>query len=427
MKKVLIITYYWPPAGGPGVQRWLKFVKYLPEFDIDPIVFIPENPDYPMTDNSLEKEVSPDLKIIRQRIFEPYKFARFFSKKKTNQLSSGIIDSSENQSFLQRLMLYIRGNIFIPDARRFWIRPSIKYLENYLKKEQIDWIITTGPPHSLHLIGLGLKQRLDIKWLADFRDPWTEIGYHKRLKLSKSSQKKHQQLEAEVLNNADQIITTSYKTSDDFRKITDQPITVITNGYDTESRAETYSLDNNFTLSHIGNLLSGRNPENLWIALKELIEEKPEIKSKLKIQLIGKLSEEVITSLNKNGLNPYTDIKGYLPHKEAVAYQQKAQVLLVIEVNSKETQGIIPGKIFEYLHAKRPVLAIGPNNWDLSKIIMETTTGHCFTYSEKEAIKEAILSFFEAFKKGNLKVDSQNIEKFHRRELTKRLSEILND
>src|SRR5699024_10161873 len=232
MKKVLIITYYWPPAGGPGVQRWLKFVKYLPEFDIDPIVFIPENPDYPMTDNSLEKEVSPDLKIIRQRIFEPYKFARFFSKKKTNQLSIGIIDSSENQSFLQRLMLYIRGNIFIPDARRFWIRPSIKYLENYLKKEQIDWIITTGPPHSLHLIGLGLKQRLDNKWMADCRDPWTEIRYHKLLKISKSSQKKHQQLETEVLNNAEQIITTSYKTGDDFRKITDQPITVITNGYD---------------------------------------------------------------------------------------------------------------------------------------------------------------------------------------------------
>ena len=183
-KKLLIITYYWPPAGGPGVQRWLKFVKYLPDFNVQPIVYIPENPTYPIIDRGLESEVSEKAVILKHKIFEPYGLASFFGKNKTKKISSGIIPNQKKQSFLEKTLLWVRGNIFIPDARFLWVKPSVKYLKKYIQENNIDTIVTSGPPHSLHLIGLQLKQELGVTWLADFRDPWTTIGYHKALKLS---------------------------------------------------------------------------------------------------------------------------------------------------------------------------------------------------------------------------------------------------
>jgi hypothetical protein len=270
-KKTLIITYYWPPAGGPGVQRWLKFVKYLPDYNIEPIVYIPENPNYPIEDKSLIDEVSSQLTILKQPIKEPYRFAKLLSNKSSNQISKGVIPKQKNQSFLERIMLYVRGNFFIPDARKSWIKPSVKFLSEYIKKHKIETIITTGPPHSLHLIGLQLKAKIGVKWLADFRDPWTTIGYHKQLKLSKSSSKKHKALEQDVLNSADQIIVTSNNTLKEFKAKTNQPISVITNGYDNHS-VEKPEKDSKFTMSHIGSLLSERNPKILWETLSELIE-----------------------------------------------------------------------------------------------------------------------------------------------------------
>jgi galactitol-specific phosphotransferase system IIB component len=233
-KKILIITYYWPPAGGPGVQRWLKFVKYLPDFGVQPIVYIPENPTYPIVDNNLLKEVLDTAIILKQSIFEPYQLASFFSKNKTKKMNAGIIPNQKKQRFLDKILLWIRGNLFIPDARFFWIKPSISYLEKYIIENKIETIITSGPPHSLHLIGLGLKNKLNLKWFADFRDPWTTIGYHKALRLSNYAAKKHKELERQVLNSADAIIVTSKTTKTEFQAITDKPITVITNGYDDE-------------------------------------------------------------------------------------------------------------------------------------------------------------------------------------------------
>jgi len=175
MKKVLVVTYYWPPAGGPGVQRWLKFVKYLPEFGIEPHVYVPQNPNYPIVDETLLCEPNPAIHIIKQPIFEPYALGKIISKKKTNRISSGII-TEKNMSWMEKFLLFVRGNLFIPDARVFWVKPSYTYLKNYLIEQKIDTLITTGPPHSLHLIGLRLKKELKINWIADFRDPWTTIS-----------------------------------------------------------------------------------------------------------------------------------------------------------------------------------------------------------------------------------------------------------
>jgi hypothetical protein len=280
MKKVLIITYYWPPAGGPGVQRWLKFVKYLPDFGVEPVVYAPLNPHYPLQDASLEQEVPNGMEVIKHKILEPYSVSKLLSQKQTTTISSGIIAEEEKQSLLQKMMLFIRGNLFIPDARVLWVKPSVKFLKDYLQKNKIDTIITTGPPHSLHLIGLELQKQLQVKWIADFRDPWTNIGYHKKLKLTGRAAKKHEKLELEVLKTADQIVTTSFTTAEEFRQKTTRPVTVITNGYDNTTK-NSVEPDASFTIAHIGSLLSGRNPLNLWKVLGELVVENENFKKTL--------------------------------------------------------------------------------------------------------------------------------------------------
>ncbi|WP_188051608.1 glycosyltransferase family 4 protein [Flavobacterium sp. GP15] len=423
-KKILIITYYWPPAGGPGVQRWLKFVKYLPDFGIQPIVYIPENPTYPIVDENLVKEVSDKVIILRNKIFEPYQLASFLSKNKTKKISSGIIPNQKKQSFLDKTFLWIRGNLFIPDARVFWVKPSVSYLEKYIVQNNIDTIITSGPPHSLHLIGLELKQKLDLKWFADFRDPWTTIGYHKSLRLSSFAAKKHKVLEHQVLNSADMIIVTSKTTKTEFEAITAKPITVITNGYDAE-QVEKQTLDSKFSLAHIGSFLSERNPLILWESLVELVQEIPDFKSHLEIKLIGAVSQEVLETITQFGLNFYLNNLGYVSHKEAIAHQRKSQVLLLIEIDSEDTKSIIPGKLFEYMVSNRPIIAIGPEGSDFAEIITDTNTGVFFKYSEKMKLKSVILDFYNQFLEGKLQSNGVGLQKFSRKSLTKELAHLI--
>lgn len=424
-KKLLIITYYWPPAGGPGVQRWLKFVKYLPDFNIQPIVYIPENPTYPIVDTGLESEVSEKAIILKNKILEPYQLASFFSKKNTKKISSGIIPNQKKQSFLEKTFLWIRGNIFIPDARFLWVKPSVKYLKKYIDKNNIDTIITSGPPHSLHLIGLQLKKDRNIKWLADFRDPWTTIGYHKALKLSSYAEKKHKQLEYQVLNTADTIIVTSKSTKSEFQAITSKPIEVITNGYDVEKVAK-HSLDKKFSLAHIGSFLSERNPRILWEALQELINENQTFKNDFQLKLIGAISQEVLDTLAEFHLQAYVQNLGYVSHQEALEHQRKSQVLLLIEINSEETKSIIPGKLFEYMASERPIIAIGPKDSDFAEIITTTNTGVFFTYNEKVKLKALLLENYNLFINQNLKVNPIGFQQYSRKNLTEQLVKIIN-
>ncbi|TPN88656.1 glycosyltransferase family protein [Aquimarina algicola] len=422
--KVLIITYYWPPAGGPGVQRWLTFVKYLRAFDIEPIVYIPENPTYPLEDASLSSKIPEGITILKQPIFEPYRFAEFFSKKDTKTISKGIITGEEKQSVVQKLLLYIRGNFFIPDARKFWVKPSVNFLRNYISKHNIKTIITTGPPHSVHLIGYTLKQQIDVNWVTDFRDPWTTIGYHDKLKLTKRSIAKHKTLEKQVLSTSDQIIVTSFTTKKEFEAISNTPVAVITNGYDIEYVSD-ITLDKKFTISHIGSLLSGRNPQNLWKAIHELTIENQAFAEAVVLQLVGAVSDEVLASIKEAGLSDFVDLKGYVSHQEAIEIQRNTQVLLLIEIDSKETKCIIPGKLFEYMVSKRPILALGPKDADISVLIKETQSGSFFEYHEYQEIKKQLLQYFEAYQKGALISNVTGIEKYSRRELTRELSKHL--
>ncbi|WP_423999024.1 glycosyltransferase family 4 protein [Maribacter sp. IgM3_T14_3] len=423
MRKVLVITYYWPPAGGPGVQRWLKFVKYLRDFGVEPVLYIPENPHYPLIDESFVNDIPKDLIIYRHKIKEPYRIASLFSSKKTKRISSGII-KSKNQSGLEKILLWIRGNLFIPDARKFWVKPSVSFLKGVLEKEGIDTIITTGPPHSVHLIGYYLKQAKSLKWIADFRDPWTTIGYHKKLKLTSAAEKKHKKLESDVLNTADKIIVTSTTTKQEFQQITSQPIQVITNGYDGDVSTQV-ELDTKFTISHIGSLLSGRNPLNLWKVLSELITENSSFKEALSIQFIGVVSDEILSSIDEMGLKDYIEILGYVSHEKALTYQKSSQVLLLVEIDSQETVGIIPGKLFEYMAAKRPIIGVGPKNWEVGKIVEQTETGYIFEHSDDTTLKNVLLNWFERFQNNDLQISSNTIEKYSRRELTRKLVEYI--
>lgn len=423
-KKLLIITYYWPPAGGPGVQRWLKFVKYLPDFGIQPIVYIPENPTYPIVDEALVNEVSDKAIIVKHKIFEPYQLASFFSKNKTKKISSGIIPNKKKQSFLDKTFLWIRGNLFIPDARVFWVKPSVEFLEKYILEHHIDTIVTSGPPHSLHLIGFELKEKLNVKWFADFRDPWTTIGYHKALRLSKYAANKHKALEHKVLNAADTIIVTSKTTKAEFQAITSKPIAVITNGYDTEEVAK-QTLDTKFSLAHIGSFLSERNPLILWESLVELLHEIPDFKAHLEIKLIGAVSQEVLETISQYGLNEYVNNLGYVSHTEAIAHQRNSQVLLLIEIDSQDTKSIIPGKLFEYMVSDRPIVAIGPKDSDFAEIITNTNTGVFFDYSKKMKLKSVVLDFYNQFLEGKLQVNGIGLQHYSRKNLTKELAKLI--
>ncbi len=420
--KVLVITYYWPPAGGSGVQRWLKFVKYFRDFGIEPIVYTVENPNYPILDESLESEVPKGIEILRQPIWEPNNLLSFLGKKKNE--SAGFLNP--NPTFFGKILQYIRANYFIPDARKFWVVPSVKFLKRYLSENKIDAIITTGPPHSMHLIGLKLKQQLGIKWMADFRDPWTEIDYFHQLPLSKKAIKKHHYLEQEVLKNADKVLVVGNTMYESYANFSNNVVTV-TNGFDGEITTTETELDSKFTITHIGLMNADRNPKMLWDVLADICIENEEFVKDFKLKLIGKVDESVLRAISEKNLKNNIQLISYVSHKEVVNYQKKSQVLLLIVNNVPSAKGIITGKIFEYLMAKRPILAIAPKNGDLAEILKNTNAGIVVDFNEKNELKRAILDLYSKYKLKDLVIESNNIEQFHRKELTKKVSELLNE
>jgi glycosyltransferase involved in cell wall biosynthesis len=415
--KVLIITYYWPPAGGSGVQRWLKFVKYLKNFGIEPIVYTVDNAKYPKEDASLIAEIPKGITILKQPIWEPTDL--LFWKKKKSQKKD--ISNSTNSGFLS----FIRGNFFIPDPKIFWVKPSVVFLENYLEENKIDAIISTGPPHSMHLIAHKLHQKTNIKWLADFRDPWANLYYNKDFKQSKFVINKNKKLENTILKNADCVLTVSNSLKNEFEKQAKR-VEVITNGFDSEVlNSRTSELDKKFSISYIGLLPKQSNPKLFFSALQQLCSENAAFKNDLKLNFIGDISDVVKKEIEINGLTESTEFIGYVSHKKAIEYQQKAQVLLLLIPNIENAHGILTGKLFEYLTANRPIFAISPANKDLEDILVQTNTGFVVEYANELKIKEAIEELYHRYKTGFLFVDSKNIAQYHRKQLTKKLAVLI--
>jgi len=428
MKKVLIVTYYWIPSGGSGVQRWVKFVKYLRDFGWEPIIYTPENPEFPSLDYSFVNDIPPNITILKTPIWEPYNVYRKLTSKKNEPIKAGFISEKKKHGWKDKLSVWIRGNFLIPDPRRFWIKPSIHYLTSYLKEHPIDAIITSGPPHSMHFIGLGLKKNFpNIPWLADFRDPWTNIYFYKDLKIGWGADKIHHHLERKIIQSTDCLLVVSHGMKQEFEKLNPKQIEIISNGYD-EADVQTIktTLDKKFTISHIGLLTQKQNPYVLWKVLSEICFDNAAFRSDLEIQLVGNVDYSVIELIQQFKLESQLTRVDYLPHNEAIAKQQSSQVLLLLLMNGLGNKCILTGKLFEYLAAKRPILAFGPSDGDAATVLENSNAGIMINFNDEKTTRKVILEHYKKFKAGKLFVESKSLQQYSRKNLTKQLAEVIN-
>lgn len=434
MKKVLIITYYWPPSGGAGVQRWLKFVKYLREFGWEPVVYTAENGEMPVIDESLEKDIPEGVTVLKTPIWEPYHlYKRFRGRKKEDKINASFLNENKKTGITEKISIWIRGNFFIPDARKFWIKPSARFLSEYIRKEGIDYVISSGPPHSMHLIALKLKKQFpQLKWVADFRDPWTNIDFYDKLMLTPMADNKHHRQELNVLQHADRIVSIGRGMSLEFKAMLEksgnhdtEKCVVITNGYDEDDLA-THSIekDTKFSIAHIGTLVKDRNPEVLWKVLSKMTIGNQSFREQLEIKLVGKVDIYVNEQLDKYGLSGYVNKIEYLPHNEVILEQQRSRVLLLLVNNTKNAKGILTGKFFEYMASRSPILAIGPTDGDLAEIIHTTKSGLISDFDDEQQLERHLWSYFNGTTTDRNELE---VNRYSRRELTHHLADLLND
>ncbi len=419
MKKVLIITYYWPPSGGSGVQRWLKMSKYLSGMGWLPVIYTAENAEYPVEDPSMEKEVPPEATVIKRPIVEPYNaYKKFMGIKKEKKIKAGFLSTEEKPFLKENIARWVRGNLFIPDARCFWVKPSVKYLLSYLKKDPVDAIISTGPPHSMHLIGKHLHEKTGIPWIADFRDPWTEIDFYEELKLSRWADKKQHRLEKEVLTGATEVVSIGWTMAKNLAKTRKGLVEVIPNGFDFEGEKSLTEqrLTDKFTLTHIGITPPSRNVDMLWATLSDMINEVDSFADRFLLKFIGPIDISIKTSLNKYHLDKYTETIGHIAHDRIIGEQCSSQVLLLLINNTPNSKSILTGKLYEYLFSGRPILAIGPVDGDAGRIIKETNAGDIVDYSDKEGLKTKITDLFMRYLSDGLPTKKRdNIERYSRK------------
>lgn len=408
-------------AGG-GVQRWLKFTKHLPQFGWNPIIFTPESPSFSLIDESLTEEISENLEVVQFPIWEPYSLV---GKKARKQ---GIVNESSKRDWKVGLLTWLRGNLLIPDPKVFWVKPSVKFLKSFIKDRDIEVIITTGPPHSMHLIGQKLKKVLDIKWIADFRDPWSHWDILSELRVSSIARKYHKRLERKVLMDADEVITVSRNWADVFESDYSRKVNVITNGFD----ADDFEIQNirpaqdKFRIIHAGLLNSFRNSVSFWKAIEELAAQDTQFRNKVSIILSGIIDQRIKEQIESNEvLNDLVTIKEYIPHNELIEEYLKSSVLLVLTNNTENQAGHIPGKLFEYLASNRFIVMLGNTNGDAAQIVGETGSGYCVEPDDLEEIKSVLELLFERFKNDETP-DQTDINKYSRENLTSKLADILN-
>ena len=426
MKKVLIITYYWPPMGGGGVQRWLKTSKYLRGYDWNPIICTAKDAEISMYDKSLEVDITENLEVIRVPIWEPFKLYRLLTGRKKEKVNPGFLKKSDKESIFEGISLWIRGNLFIPDAKRFWYRPAVRKLSKYLKNNSVDVIVSTGPPHTTHLIAMHISKKFNVPWLADFRDPWTKIDFYHKLNISLRAEKIHKNLELKVLKNADAITTVSESWSNDFFKLSDREPIVINNGYDPADfiNKSIIKLDASFSITHAGSMNADRNPDIFWEALSSLIKEVSRFKNDLNVKLIGPVDISVIKSIQKNNLNDYVTYTDNLNHDKVIDNLVSSQLLFLPLNNSPNVSGIIPGKTYEYIAAQRPILCVGDISGDTAKILNKTNAGSVVGFDDKELIKEELLRFYNLYKLRKLDVDSDNYKIYSRKALAAKFANV---
>jgi len=421
MKKVLIITYYWPPAGGAGVQRALKFAKYLPEFGWEPVILTVENPDSPVDDISLLHDIPIGIKIYKTKSLEPFELYKLFTGKKSDsKIPNDVLLSKKNLSIKDRLAQSIRLNLFVPDAKIGWKKYAVKKGLEIIKTENIDLIFTTSPPQTVALIGKKLSKLSGVKWIADFRDPWMEIVYYQNVNRSKLTKAVDSSFEKKVMNNADTIITISHDIADLIRgKAKDQNVVVVPNGFD-ETDFELIELTKNdrFTISYTGSMSKDRVPYPFLNALKRLIYN--DGINNIQMKFAGRFCPEFYELIKNKKLSDFFIIQNFIPHKESTKILQSADALLLAIDNVPNNKGFLTGKLFEYMGCKKPIFAVGPVDGDANTLIKESDCGTMVNYNDDEEAYRSLKMMYDNWKNdiSNYKFD---VEKFSRRNLTKEL------
>lgn len=432
MKRVLIITYYWPPTGGSGVQRWVKFAKYLPSEGWQPVIYTPENPEQLAVDHSLEAEIPSEAEIVKTHITEPYELYKKFLRRSGHSKDAVEVNpvNAQNKSFAQKAAMWVRGNFFRPDPRCMWIGPSVRFLKKYLEEHPVDLIVSTGPPQSMHLIGLRLSRETGLPWIADFRDPWTKIFYFKHLSMTKATERWHHRMERKVLDEATSVVAVSPLVQKEFKEMTQTPVELITNGFDEcdfpegMSKGAAGGSGKDFTITHTGLFASDGNPEALWDILAEICKDDPDFRKSLKIKLIGKTDRQITCAVGNAGLKENLIDMGYQPHNVAVEEQREASVLILPLRKEPEYKAVLPGKLFEYIASGRPILGIGQPDGAMAMILKDTNTGVTMDWNDRENLKGFILDCWKKHQDRNLTTEGADISCFTRRNLTHRMAEL---
>ena len=431
MKKVLIITYYWPPSGGAGVQRCLKFVKYLREFGVEPIVITvdPNKASYPIRDESLLKEIPNDVRVIQTSSFEPLNILASVAGKE--KIPHGGFANNNKDSIIQKTLRFVRGNFFIPDARKGWVRHAVFVASKLIEEEKIDTIFISSPPHSSQLIGLELKKKHNVRWIADLRDPWTDIYYYDDLLHTKFAKEMDAELERKVLEGADEIISVSQPINDTFLrksdKLTPNKFHVTPNGFDESDFASSVKSNPScFEIAYVGTIAANYRPAILLSSIRRLIKEMNLGRNTVSINMVGSSSSSVINLINENGLEHLTEFIGHVDHQSAVEFMQKADVLLLIIPDVPNNEGILTGKLFEYLACKKPIIGLGPSKGKAIEILHQCKAGNLFERNQEEELYEGLKKIYTDWKNGiSFLVKEEEVKKYSRRVLTQQLVNLL--